>query len=87
MSDIDMPNDGARLRMVRTLFDHGHAERVLISHDITHAHALCRSVRRPRLSAHLRQYRTGACVCCVASSRRTKSTLLTRNPRRLLTFL
>lgn len=32
--DIDMPNDGARLKLIRGLAEHGHVERVLISHDI-----------------------------------------------------
>ena len=34
LSDIDMPNDAVRLRMIRTLIAHGHLERVVISHDI-----------------------------------------------------
>ncbi|NUX57651.1 phosphotriesterase family protein [Paraburkholderia youngii] len=42
MSDIDMPNDGARLRMVRALIDRGHAQQVLISHDICTRTRLCR---------------------------------------------
>ena len=31
---VDMPNDALRLKLIRTLIDHGHLERVLISHDI-----------------------------------------------------
>ena len=34
LSDIDMPNDAVRLRLIRALIDHGHLERVVISHDI-----------------------------------------------------
>ena len=34
LADIDMPNDAVRLRMIRTLIDHGHLDRVVISHDI-----------------------------------------------------
>ncbi|MGE0224477.1 MAG: phosphotriesterase [Acetobacteraceae bacterium] len=34
LSDIDMPNDAVRLRMLRTLIEHGHLDRVVISHDI-----------------------------------------------------
>lgn len=34
LSDIDMPNDATRLRLIRALIDHGHLERVVISHDI-----------------------------------------------------
>jgi phosphotriesterase-related protein len=33
-SDIDMPNDAMRLKHIRMLIDHGHLERVVISHDI-----------------------------------------------------
>ena len=34
LSDIDMPNDATRLRLIRALIDHGHLDRVVISHDI-----------------------------------------------------
>ena len=34
LSDIDMPNDAQRLRLIRALIDHGHGDRVVISHDI-----------------------------------------------------
>jgi phosphotriesterase-related protein len=34
LSDIDMPNDAQRLRLIRALLDHGHGDRVVISHDI-----------------------------------------------------
>jgi phosphotriesterase-related protein len=34
LSDIDMPNDGARLRFIRKLLDRGHGDQVVISHDI-----------------------------------------------------
>ena len=33
-SEFSMPNDGGRLRLIRTLVDAGFADRVLISHDI-----------------------------------------------------
>ncbi|MBV6657506.1 MAG: hypothetical protein KI785_07025 [Devosiaceae bacterium] len=32
--DIDMPNDGMRLKHIRKLIDRGHLEQVVISHDI-----------------------------------------------------
>jgi phosphotriesterase-related protein len=35
-SDIDMPNDGARLKLLRMLIGRGHLERIAISHDICH---------------------------------------------------
>ena len=34
LSDIDMPNDATRLRLIRALIEHGHLDRVVISHDI-----------------------------------------------------
>src|SRR5205823_5375927 len=34
LSDIDMPNDATRLRLIRALIGHGHLDRVVISHDI-----------------------------------------------------
>ena len=39
---IDMPNDGARLRWLRLLIDHGHGDRLLISSDICERSRLCR---------------------------------------------
>ena len=42
LSDIDMPNDATRLKLIRTLIDRGHLDRVVISHDICY---------RTRLSA------------------------------------
>lgn len=35
-SDIDMPNDGMRLRAIRRVIDRGHLDQVVISHDICH---------------------------------------------------
>jgi phosphotriesterase-related protein len=43
---IDMPNDGARLRLIRKLIDRGHLERVVISHDI------CYRTRLRRFGGH-----------------------------------
>ncbi len=34
LSDIDMPNDGVRLKLIRALIDRGHLGQVVISHDI-----------------------------------------------------
>lgn len=83
MSDIDMPNDGARLRMVRSLFDHGHGDRVLISHDI------CTRTRLGRYGGHGYQHIFANIVPRMLRRGFTQDevdTLLTRNPRRLLTF-
>ncbi len=43
---VDMPNDALRLRLIRTLIDHGHLDRVLISHDI------CALTRLTRFGGH-----------------------------------
>lgn len=40
-SDIDMPNDAVRLRLIRKLIEHGHLERIVISHDICYRTRLC----------------------------------------------
>lgn len=41
-SDIDMPNDAVRLRLMRTLIDKGHLQQIVISHDICHRTRLTR---------------------------------------------
>ncbi|CAD6547716.1 phosphotriesterase [Paraburkholderia sabiae] len=84
MSDIDMPNDGARLRMARTLFDRGHAERVLISHDI------CTRTRLGRYGGHGYQHIFANIVPRMLRRGFTQDeidTLLIHNPRRLLAFV
>jgi phosphotriesterase-related protein len=43
---IDMPNDAARLQLIRLLIDHGHLDRVVISHDI------CYRTRLTRFGGH-----------------------------------
>ncbi|MCW8085708.1 phosphotriesterase family protein [Sabulicella glaciei] len=35
-ADIDMPNDGMRLRTIRRAIDRGHLDQIVISHDICH---------------------------------------------------
>jgi phosphotriesterase-related protein len=42
LADIDMPNDAARLRMIRALIEHGHLGRVVVSHDICYRSRLTR---------------------------------------------
>ena len=46
LADVDLPNDGQRLRAIRALIDHGHLERVVISHDI------CQRTRLRRFGGH-----------------------------------
>ncbi|XP_078685693.1 N-acetyltaurine hydrolase-like [Branchiostoma floridae x Branchiostoma belcheri] len=38
--DIDMPNDAMRIRMIRQVLEEGHADRVVISHDVDTKHRL-----------------------------------------------
>ena len=42
LSDIDMPNDAQRLRLIRTLLEAGHQAQVVISHDICYRTRLVR---------------------------------------------
>jgi phosphotriesterase-related protein len=41
-SDIDMPNDAIRLRLLRKLIENGHLDQIVISHDICHRTRLTR---------------------------------------------
>ncbi len=34
LADVDLPNDGVRVGLIRDLFDRGHRDQVVISHDI-----------------------------------------------------
>ena len=83
LSDIDMPNDAIRLRHIRTLIEHGHLERVVISHDICY---------RTRLSAFGGHGYGHILHNVVPMMRRRGFTaaeidaILIDNPRRLLTF-
>ncbi|WP_421997063.1 phosphotriesterase family protein [Reyranella sp.] len=83
LSDIDMPNDATRLRLIRTLIDHGHLDRVVISHDICY---------RTRLSV-FGGHGYGHIFRNVVPLMRDRGysedeidAILVRNPRRLLTF-
>lgn len=42
LNAIDMPNDGVRLKLLRTLIDHGHLDQIVISHDICYLTRLTR---------------------------------------------
>jgi phosphotriesterase-related protein len=42
LSNIDMPNDAIRLKIIRALINRGHLERVVISHDICYRTRLTR---------------------------------------------
>lgn len=81
---VDMPNDAARLRMLRTLLDHGHGERVLISQDI------CTRTRLNRYGGHGYDHIFSNIVPLMRRRDFDEDeidTILVRNPRRLLTFV
>lgn len=42
LNAIDMPNDGVRLKLLRTLIDRGHLDQIVISHDICYLTRLTR---------------------------------------------
>ena len=80
---VDMPNDGIRLKLVRTLIDHGHLDRIVISHDI------CYRTRLTRFGGH----GYGHIFRNVLPLMRRRGfdddeidTITIANPRRLLTF-
>jgi len=84
LSDIDMPNDATRLRLIRALIDKGHLDRVVISHDI------CYRTRLTSFGGHGYGHIFRNVVPMM--KKRGYSTdeidaILVRNPRRLLTFV
>jgi len=84
MDDVDMPNDAVRLRWIRHLIDHGHLERVLISHDI------CTRTRLIRYGGHGYQHIFANVLPLMRNrgfSEAEISTIIVGNPRRLLTFV
>jgi phosphotriesterase-related protein len=83
-SDIDMPNDALRLKWLRMLIEHGHLERIVISHDI------CYRTRLTKFGGH----GYGHIFENVLPMMRRRGfsedeidTILVRTPRRLLTFV
>ena len=83
LSDIDMPNDATRLRLIRALIDHGHLDRVVISHDI------CYRTRLASFGGHGYGHIFRNVVPMMGKrgySEGEIDAILVRNPRRLLTF-
>jgi phosphotriesterase-related protein len=83
LSDIDMPNDATRLRLIRALIDHGHLDRVVISHDI------CYRTRLASFGGHGYGHIFRNVVPMMGRrgySEDEIDAILVRNPRRLLTF-
>jgi phosphotriesterase-related protein len=84
LSDIDMPNDAIRLRHLRTLIDHGHLDRLVISHDI------CYLTRLTRFGGHGYGHIFRNVVPMMKRRGFTEDeidAILVRNPRRLLTIV
>jgi phosphotriesterase-related protein len=84
LSDIDMPNDATRLRLIRGLIEHGHLERVVISHDI------CYRTRLASFGGHGYGHIFRNVVPMMGRrgySEDEIDAILVRNPRRLLTFV
>jgi phosphotriesterase-related protein len=82
--DIDLPNDAMRLRWLRLLIDHGHLDRVLISHDV------CTRTRLGRYGGHGYGHIFSNIVPLMRRrgfSETELETILVRNPERLLTFV
>ncbi len=83
-ADIDMPNDATRLRHIRTLIEHGHLERVVISHDI------CYVSRLQRFGGHGYGHIFRNVVPMMRRrgfSEAEIDAILVGNPRRLLSFI
>ena len=84
LADIDMPNDAGRLRSIRSLIDHGHLERVVISHDI------CQRTRLTSFGGHGYGHIYENVIPLMRSrgfSEGEIDAILIGNPRRLLTFV
>ncbi|MBS0546729.1 MAG: aryldialkylphosphatase [Proteobacteria bacterium] len=84
LSDIDMPNDATRLRLIRALIERGHLERVVISHDI------CYRTRLASFGGHGYGHIFRNVVPMMKKrgySADEIDAILVGNPRRLLTFV
>jgi phosphotriesterase-related protein len=83
LGPIIMPNDGDRLQLMRVLFEHGHGEQLVISHDI------CRLTRLLHYGGHGYGHIFRNVVPLMLRegfSVREKSLILEDTPRRLLTI-
>ena len=84
LSDIDMPNDATRLRLIRALIERGHLGRVVISHDI------CYRTRLASFGGHGYGHIFRNVVPMMGKrgySEDEIDAILVGNPRRLLTFV
>lgn len=84
LSDIDMPNDAIRLRLIRALIGRGHLGRVVISHDI------CHRTRLTRWGGHGYAHIFDNVVPMMRRRGFTEAeiaAITVENPRRILTFV
>jgi phosphotriesterase-related protein len=84
LSDIDMPNDAIRLRLIRTLIGRGHLDRVVISHDI------CYRTRLTRFGGHGYGHIFANVIPLMQQRGFTEAeitAITVGNPRRLLSFV
>jgi phosphotriesterase-related protein len=84
LSDIDMPNDAMRLKLIRRLIDHGHLEQIAISHDI------CYRTRLTKFGGHGYGHIFTNIVPMMKKrgfSEDEIRTILVGTPQRLLTFV
>lgn len=82
--NIDLPNDGMRLRLIRALIDQGYLDRILISQDI------CTKTRLVAYGGHGYGYMFRNIVPLMKQRGFQDSeikAILLENPRRLLTFM
>lgn len=82
-ADVDLPNDGQRLRMIRALIDRGHLERITLSQDI------CTKTRLTRWGGHGYGHLFANVVPIMRRrgfSEAEIETLFAETPRRLLTL-
>ncbi len=84
LSDIDMPNDAIRLRLIRALIARGHLSRIVISHDI------CYRTRLTRFGGHGYGHIFENVLPMMRARGFSESeieAITVGNPRRLLTFV
>lgn len=83
-SDIDMPNDAGRLRLIRSLVARGHLPQIVISHDI------CYRTRLTRFGGHGYGHIFENVLPMMRArgfSEAEIDAIMVGNPRRLLTFV
>lgn len=83
-ANVDLPNDAGRLRLIRMLIDHGHLDRIVISHDI------CQLTRLTCYGGHGYAHIYENVIPLMRErgfSETEINAILVDNPKRLLTFM